>query len=94
MTELCLKCIHQEVCNIRSTHKLFSKIIIVCEKFISIQNSNPEIVKDNKIAKKSESGMYYICPDCNRFIERFEHTHGNTEIRYCKWCGCKMNYEE
>lgn len=46
----------------------------------------------SKRAKKSESGMYFICPCCDRFIERRERTHGNFDIPYCKWCGQKIDW--
>lgn len=47
----------------------------------------------DRIAKKAATPNLYICPECNRFVERFERPHGNNEIRHCKWCGCKMVYE-
>lgn len=47
----------------------------------------------NKIAKRAATNNLYICPKCDRFVERFERSHGNNEIRHCKWCGCKMIYE-
>lgn len=45
-------------------------------------------------AKRSESGLYYICPVCNKFIERNESAHGNIDIPFCKWCGQKLEWEE
>lgn len=41
---------------------------------------------------KSESGMFYICPHCERLIERREKAHGNIEIPHCKWCGQKIDW--
>lgn len=40
--------------------------------------------------KKSDSGMFYICPSCNKFLERNEQSTGNIDIPYCKWCGQKL----
>lgn len=61
---------------------------------INIKAELSEKCSVNKIAKKAVTHNLYICPDCNHFVERFEYAHGNNEIKYCKWCGCKMNYEE
>lgn len=44
--------------------------------------------------KKSDSGEFYICPNCNKFVQRFEQAHGNNEIPYCKWCGQKWDWSE
>lgn len=45
-------------------------------------------------AKKSESGHYYICPQCQRFVEKYEQPHGRIEIKHCMWCGYKLDFEE
>ncbi len=34
-----------------------------------------------------------ICPDCERFISRYEQSHGRIEIRHCKWCGQKLDWK-
>ena len=46
-----------------------------------------------KRAKKSESGMFNICPTCSKFINRREKSHGNIDIPRCKWCGQKVDRE-
>lgn len=53
-------------------------------------------VPENKSekAKKSESGNYYICPQCRRFVEKYEQSHGRIAIKHCKWCGYKLDFEE
>lgn len=33
-----------------------------------------------------------ICPNCERFISRYERSHGNVEIPCCKWCGQKLDW--
>ena len=34
-----------------------------------------------------------ICPNCERFISRYECSHGNVEIPCCKWCGQKLEWK-
>lgn len=34
-----------------------------------------------------------ICPNCKRFISRYEQSHGRIEIPYCKWCGQKLQWK-
>lgn len=64
-------------------------------KRFKIQKFNMNVnIPADKIAKKAVTPNLYICPDCNHFVERFEYAHGNNKIKYCKWCDCKMNYEE
>lgn len=46
-----------------------------------------------KIPKKSMSGHFYICPNCQKFISRNEHAHGNLDIRFCKWCGQAFSWK-
>lgn len=41
---------------------------------------------------KSDSGNFNICPNCNRFVERFEPAHGLNEILCCKWCGQALDW--
>ena len=40
---------------------------------------------------KSET-MADLCPCCNRFIDRHEHSHGNIDIPHCKWCGQAIDW--
>lgn len=44
--------------------------------------------------ERSDSGMFYICPSCQRFIERNEQSHGNIDIPFCKWCGQALDWED
>lgn len=44
--------------------------------------------------EKSDSGMFYICPNCNVFIEKNERAHGNIDIPFCKWCGQKLDWSD
>jgi len=45
-----------------------------------------------KKPKRSETGAYYVCPNCNRFLDRHEQSHGNIDIPHCKWCGQKLDW--
>jgi len=47
--------------------------------------------KPRKPARAKTYGLY-ICPSCDRFIERHEQSHGNIEIPYCKWCGQRIDW--
>jgi predicted RNA-binding Zn-ribbon protein involved in translation (DUF1610 family) len=44
------------------------------------------------VALKSNSGAYFICPTCNKLVLRFEQSHGNVEIKHCKWCGQRIDW--
>lgn len=45
-------------------------------------------------AIKSPSRRLYICPACNKFIEKNEQSHGNIVVPYCKWCGQKIDWSD
>lgn len=45
-------------------------------------------------AKKSDSGAYYVCPQCERFVEKYERAYGQIAIKHCKWCGYKLDFED
>ena len=45
-----------------------------------------------KMPQRSGSGMFFICPGCQRFIDRREWAHGNIDIPYCKWCGQALDW--
>ncbi|MGN1106168.1 MAG: hypothetical protein ACI4RH_05910 [Huintestinicola sp.] len=45
-----------------------------------------------KIPQRSDSGMFFICPGCRRFLERRELSHGNIDISHCKWCGQALDW--
>lgn len=47
-----------------------------------------------KKSQKSESGMFYICPTCSKFINRREKSHGNINIPHCKWCGQALEWSD
>lgn len=47
-----------------------------------------------KKPQKSESGMFYICPTCSKFINRREKSHGNIDIPHCKWCGQALEWSD
>ena len=51
---------------------------------------------DKLVAKKPiySGGHEYICPNCNRFIRKREHQHGNIIIPYCKWCGQALDWSD
>lgn len=42
---------------------------------------------------KSDAGSS-ICPNCGRFIMQYEQSHGNIAIRYCKWCGQRLDWTQ
>ena len=42
--------------------------------------------------KKSDSGEYHICPNCERLISEREPSHGKIQIPYCKWCGQRIDW--
>ncbi len=44
-------------------------------------------------ATRSDSGMFYICPNCNKFIDKYEHSYGKIPIPHCKWCGQAFDWE-
>ncbi len=65
-----------------------------CYKRLILSKDKTALDKQNsKKPHKSESGMFYICPCCDRFIDRNEQAHGNIDIPYCKWCGQKLDWE-
>lgn len=41
----------------------------------------------------SNSGVYGVCPNCRKFLEQFEQSHGNIEIPHCKWCGQALDWK-
>lgn len=41
----------------------------------------------------SNSGVYGVCPNCRRLVLQFEQSHGNIEIRHCKWCGQALDWK-
>ena len=45
-----------------------------------------------KKPNKSDSGFFYLCPNCERFVHRHENSHGNIDIPYCKMCGQALNW--
>lgn len=45
-----------------------------------------------KKPQMSESGMFYICPTCSKFINRREKSHGNIDIPHCRWCGQALDW--
>lgn len=66
----------------------------IYEKDIAVLNYSIHAI-DLTIPKKvphSDSGAYGVCPCCERFIERFEQSHGNIEIPHCKWCGQALDW--
>lgn len=81
-----------EICIIDNEHKDYGKDFIKLIAWAEMPAPYDEHSVE-KIAKRAETHNLYICPECNRFIERFEHSHGHNEIKHCKWCGCKMVYE-
>ncbi len=46
-----------------------------------------------KKPEKSDSRMFYICPCCRRFVQKNEQSHGNIDIKFCKWCGQAFDWE-
>lgn len=59
---------------------------ILLDVNIAIEKSTP------KMPNRSESRAFFVCPSCNRFLERHEQSHGNIDIPYCKWCGQKLDW--
>ena len=53
---------------------------------------NRRMHSEPKKPEPSESGCYYICPSCNKFILRREKSHGNIDIPHCKWCGQALDW--
>lgn len=52
-----------------------------------------EALKKQTPRKPNLSGNHsYLCPNCNRFLDRHEQAHGNIDIPYCKWCGQKLDW--
>lgn len=54
---------------------------------IAIQRLTP------KKPAPSDSSAYGICPNCRKFLEQFEQSHGNIEIPHCKWCGQALDWK-
>lgn len=50
-------------------------------------------LRKEKIPQRSESGTFYICPNCNKFIEKNEQSYGKKNIPYCKWCGQALDWK-
>lgn len=65
------------------------KVQCACEKEIMCVRKNTK-----QKPKRSDSGMFYICPCCNRFINRHERAYGNIDIRHCKWCGQALDWSD
>lgn len=40
----------------------------------------------------SDSGAFFICPNCDKLIEKHERAHGNIIIPHCKWCGQALDW--
>ena len=45
---------------------------------------------------KNPTGLNQIgaCPNCKRFVSRFEQSHGKITIPRCKWCGQALDWGE
>jgi len=64
---------------------------IGAEKICSVLD--PESVEPFAVkAKISDSGVYHICPNCDRLISEREPSHGKIKIPYCKWCGQRIDW--
>ncbi len=76
--EICRDCIHREVCNIRSTHKLFSMIVTGCEKFSAVKHG-----------KWLDVRCEVKCSNCGEeYSDEIFLMRGN--INYCPNCGAEM----
>ena len=47
-----------------------------------------------KKPKKGDSKGFYICPCCNKIVRKNEQSHGNLNIRNCKWCGQAWDWSD
>ncbi len=43
---------------------------------------------------KCETRDMGVCPNCNKFIRKYEQAHGNNVIPCCKWCGQRLKWED
>ncbi len=46
-----------------------------------------------KAPKRSDSGALWTCPNCMKFVDKYERSHGKLPIPHCKWCGQAFDWE-
>ena len=102
MTEkiICGECVHKEVCNIRSTHKLFGMVITSCNKFLPVE---VEPVKHGKwsLLKKTATWKTIFpyqceisCSVCGYGTIACDEQSKNdwlVDMNFCPNCGAKMD---
>ena len=82
----------------RKNAYVYAKSGYMCNQYSNLHTfiKSGELLRifEGATPQKSDSGMYYVCPNpnCNKFVQRNEQSHGKIDIPYCKWCGQKFDW--
>jgi len=67
---------------------LIHSILFACQD----HEADPATVEPVAVRPLKSEGGSDVCPNCNKFVQRYEQFHGKVEIPYCKWCGQRLDW--